>query len=82
MADFYGTVQGERGQAQRMGRRSITTKTASWDGAVQSTMTMRDGAPWLTLELISWHGRGPYRRLYDGPLSELQAPALAERAAA
>lgn len=82
MADFYGTVQGERGQATRLGRRSITTKTASWDGAVQSSMHMVDGVPWLTIELVSWHGRGPYRKLYDGPLSELQAPALAQRVAA
>lgn len=75
MAAFYGTVQGERGQATRIGRGHIEAVAASWDGAIKTTLTTRDGVTWLTLERIPWMGGG-YREagtLFDGPLSTFKA---------
>lgn len=73
MAKFMGTVQGERGEASRLGHRSITTVAASWSGAVETTLSEdKDGRIWVTVQTIPWQGHGRHNLLYDGPLSNMQ----------
>lgn len=58
MAKFYGTVQGSRGQASRLGHESITTVAASWEGAVRVHLTEEHGEIIATVSLIKWRGHG------------------------
>jgi hypothetical protein len=69
MAHFYGTLDGSRGQATRMGTKNsgLQTVAASWQGAVEVTLhhddhTQRDYA---TISLKPWHGAGVHRVLFD-----------------
>jgi hypothetical protein len=74
MAHFYGTLQGNRGGASRLGTKSsgLVTQTASWEGAVRVSVdydkdTDRD---LVHVSLIQWHnGAGVNRVLYSGPIS-------------
>lgn len=76
MARFYGSVQGSRGEAHRLGHSDVTTIAASWNGGVQTTMYRGDdGVPMVRLETIRWHGRGEATLLFDGSLATLQAGA-------
>lgn len=70
MAHFYGTLQGARGEASRLGHKSsgLQTVAASWNGAVRVSLEHRDGKDYATVELRPWHGRGTSRVLYDGPV--------------
>ena len=71
MARFLGRVQGQRGEAHRLGHRSIDVVAASWSGAVYTTLTERDGATWCEIHTGSWKGEGAYNLIYDGPLIDL-----------
>jgi hypothetical protein len=74
MAMFYGKVQGQRGEATRLGGRKsgLTTTAASWQGAVKTTLSDRDGTAWAHVELIPWHGQGTSQVLYSGPVSGMR----------
>ena len=72
MAHFYGTLDGNRGTASRLGTRGsgLRTTAASWEGSVRVCLhhdeeTDTDFAH-VTLE--PWHGAGISRELYDGPI--------------
>lgn len=73
MAHFYGTLQGQRGQASRCGSKSsgIESYTASWSGAVRcyAYVDENTGEDWVTIALSPWHGRGISKTLYDGPIN-------------
>jgi hypothetical protein len=47
MAHFYGTINGQRGQASRLGGKAsgLTTYAASWQGAVKVSLWY-DSAPY------------------------------------
>lgn len=80
MAKFYGTIQGSRGQASRLGHSHIVTKAASWDGAVNTVITERDGETWVEITTMQHHNAGSYNLIYDGPLAKLMsAPRLASK---
>ncbi len=74
MSHFYGTLQGSRGQATRCGSKDsgITTYAASWAGAVQACVYVRDGKDWATVRLTTWSGAGVDRLLYDGPVDPVR----------
>jgi len=62
MAHFYGTVQGSRGTASRMGGKvsGITTQAAGWGGCIE-THTWHDeatGKDMYRVELTPWRGSG------------------------
>jgi hypothetical protein len=71
MARFYGSLQGNRGEATRMGtaRSGLSTYTAGWDGAVRVVIEDRDGVDYVTVQLTKWQGSGTYRLLYEGPVN-------------
>lgn len=72
MARFYGTVQGGRGVASRLGHQHITTVAASWRGAVQVTLTEdENGVTRARIETVRWQGAGASKLLFDGELSSL-----------
>jgi len=77
MAHFYGTLQGNRGQATRCGSKDsgVTTVCASWSGAVRCEAYQEersDGVKedWVVVSMIPWHGAGANRVLYRGPIGE------------
>jgi hypothetical protein len=71
MAHFYGTVQGQRGRASRLGSKQsgLDVTAASWQGAVSVTLREVDGVDHATISLIQWNGAGTRRIIYDGPVS-------------
>ena len=81
MAHFLGTVQGNRGEASRLGSKTsgLVTVAASWQGSVRTYLYERDGIDWVCVSLQPWHGKGSSRVLYDGPVSgEKSEAATAE----
>lgn len=71
MAQFYGKIQGQRGEATRLGSKTsgLRTTAASWEGAVRVRLDHIDGA-WdeARISLATWHGAGNDVRLYAGPV--------------
>jgi hypothetical protein len=81
MARFYGKVQGQRGEATRLGggKSGLQTTAASYSGAVKVDLFDRDGIDYCEVSLIPWMGHGTNRLLYRGPLSgqPVNPPTLA-----
>lgn len=76
MSHFYGTLQGNRGEATRQGSKKsgIETSTASWEGAIHTRAFYNEetGNDWVRVTLGQWMGRGqsPSKILYYGPIGE------------
>ena len=72
MSHFYGTIQGNKGEATRCGTKDsgMTTYCASWDGAIRCSAYMKDGKDHVRVEKTTWHGVGEYKLLYDGPIGK------------
>lgn len=51
MAHFYGSIQGQRGEATRLGSKNsgLTAITAGWTGAISVTLSHRDGKDVATI---------------------------------
>jgi len=75
MAHFYGTLQGSRGKASRLGtkRSELETVAASWEGSVRVRLyhDASTGTDWACVTLQPWHGKGRQETLYDGPVGSL-----------
>ena len=73
MAHFYGTLQGSRGGATRLGTKNsgLNVTAASWEGAVDVYLTYdtENKVDIATVYLKPWHGQGTNRVLYSGPVS-------------
>lgn len=79
MAEFYGSVQGARGEATRLGHKStgLKTKAASYQGAVEVNLSMNDkGVVIARVELVPHLGHGTRELLYEGPVGERVHHAL------
>lgn len=70
MAQYLGQVQGQRGQATRLGsaKSGLDVTAASWQGAVAVRLYEKDGVDMARVMLTTWHGAGTNRVLYDGPV--------------
>jgi hypothetical protein len=81
MATFYGTVQGSRGEASRLGTRKsgLRAVAASWQGAVEVALEDHDGEIWAEVALRQWNGAGvfPPVELYSGPVSRFEGKTAA-----
>lgn len=79
MAHFYGTLQGTRGEATRLGtqKSGLQTVAASWDGAIQVDLEYdeRSGKNRYTVSERTWHGKGVSRTIAEGVIGEPDAPA-------
>jgi hypothetical protein len=80
MAHYFGSVQGMRGEASRLGSPAsgLTTIAASWSGAVRTRLYQEAGVECARVELTPWQGRGVSRVLYDGPVGDMNAHATAD----
>ena len=59
MARFYGSTQGERGEAHRLGHRGMNVTAASWRGAISVRLwTDADGVERYSIERRGWKGQG------------------------
>lgn len=78
MAHYYGTIQGRRGKASRLGdkRTGITVVAASWQGCVKTTLYHReaDATDCALVELAPWQNVGTRKVLYDGPVNGMERP--------
>lgn len=83
MARMYGSVQGSRGEATRLGGGHMRTLAATWQGAVVVTLRVESTGKGKSLiqrdfariELRKWNGAGVECVLYDGPIND---PKLAK----
>jgi len=73
MAHFYGTLQGGRGEASRLGHKSsgLRVCAASWQGSVRVYLEHdeKTGEDVAIVRLEPWRGKGESRILYQGPVS-------------
>lgn len=71
MAHFIGNIQGQRGQASRLGSKAsgVEVIAASWAGAVRAAAYEKDGTDMVRVHLTTWRGAGADVLLYDGPIS-------------
>lgn len=70
MAHFYGSLQGSRGVATRLGTKTsgLHTYAASWQGKVTTDLYEKDGVDYATVRLAPHHNAGISKLLYDGPV--------------
>lgn len=78
MAKFFGTVQGGRGQATRLGHAStgLRVTAQSWDGSIVVQMYSSSKAPddaYVRIGLGAGSTGAGGITLYDGPVSGLFA---------
>ena len=71
MAHFYGTLQGNRGRASRLGSKDsgLDVTAASWEGSVRVYLRHEKGVDTAFVSLEPWYGKGESRVLYNGPVS-------------
>lgn len=72
MAAFYGSVQGQRGGASRLGSKKsgITTVAASWAGAIETRVFDMEGESHFVVEQRPWKGSGVSEVLASGKVGE------------
>lgn len=60
MSQFYGTLQGNRGEATRCGTANsgIVTYAAGWKGAICVNVSEVDGEDMFTVSLVPWSYSG------------------------
>ena len=73
MAQFLGSIAGQRGPASRLGSKKsgLDVVAASWEGSVRVYLRHDEetGIGTATVRLEPRHGAGVSRLLYDGPVS-------------
>ena len=73
MSHFYGTVQGNKGEASRGGTKEsgLHTYCASWSGAIRCCAYVdSDGVDCVRVEKTTWCGEGEHKLLYDGVIGK------------
>ena len=66
MSHFYGTIQGNRGEATRCGTKNsgINVYAAGWAGCIHTTLYLgSDGLDYFRVWLEPWSSSGGYTRL-------------------
>lgn len=68
MAQYFGSLQGQRGEATRLGSKAsgLTVTAASWDGAIRVDLFERDGENHYRVVEQKWHGAGRERIIAEG----------------
>lgn len=82
MAHFYGTLQGNRGQASRCGTKGsgLHIRAGSWQGGIQVDLEYdpATGTNMAYVSQIKWrNGVGVNKVLYSGPVGEVPATSSA-----
>lgn len=72
MSHFYGTIQGNRGEATRCGSKEsgMETYCASWKGAIRTYawFNKQQNEDWVRVTKTPWQGQGEEKLLYEGPI--------------
>lgn len=67
MSHFYGTVQGNRGEATRCGHKSsgLTTEAAGWHGCIKTHVYYDEetNTDKFEVALVPWQGSGGWSRV-------------------
>lgn len=71
MARFYGTVQGNRGSASRLGHYSLSVDARSYAGSVIVRMSVHDDVDFVFIGLGVGSTSQHSTRLYYGPVADL-----------
>jgi hypothetical protein len=80
VAQFRGTLRGQRGEASRLGSKvsGLEANVASWQGAVRVSLWTRDDGVDMARVELGQHSNGaglfPPQVLYDGPISGKDFP--------
>lgn len=78
MARFIGKVVGQRGEASRLGHKSLTGTLDGWGGGVRVYLSDLNGADWATITLTGGSNNvGDRVVIYEGPLNADTRKALA-----
>jgi hypothetical protein len=79
MAKFYGSIQGNRGAATRMGHSGIKASVQSYDGSVITELSYNDEGQLLVDVSVAKDESTAYRgtRLFYGTLDEFIAKLTA-----
>lgn len=74
MAQFWGTVQGGRGEAERGGSKKsgMRAVAASWQGAIKVLLHHDEatGRDHFSVEQTLWQGKGKYESLASGEIGK------------
>ena len=71
MAKFYGSIQGNRGAATRMGHQSIKASVQSYDGSVITELSYNDEGQLLVDVSVAKDESSAYgQRLFLGTMDE------------
>lgn len=71
MARFYGIVQGNRGEASRLGhaKDGLTVKACSYQGAIRVHVYAKGEVDMVRIEAVQHHGSDSVQGvIYDGPM--------------
>jgi len=72
MARFLGTIQGQRGEASRLGSKAsgLRVDASSWQGRISVFLYERNGVDMALVRFEMHHGKGTDRKIiYEGPVS-------------
>jgi hypothetical protein len=74
MAHFYGTLEGSRGQASRLGTKAsgLLTVAASWNGSISVNIChdSKTGKDCFVIRQAPWHGQGINELIAHGTIGE------------
>jgi len=73
MAKFYGTVQGGRGKATRLGHQVIMTSAQSFNGSIVTQLFEENGETFASIHVSEGSSSSTGHRLYRGPIKQLFA---------
>lgn len=80
MADFYGVICGNRGEASRMGsaKSGFNAYAASWAGKIATHLYRENGVDYARVTMEPHHGNGEQALLYEGPVGSLDSEWFVE----
>jgi len=77
MARMYGSVQGNRGEAHRLGHKSMKTVCATASGAIRCMAFIGpDNEDWVEIDMMPWQSAGTQRTIYRGPIGRFRWGSL------
>lgn len=65
MSHFYGTIQGQAGEATRRGSKNsgLVTRAASYAGCIEVNLIHEEGVDYAIIKLTPWKGAGIHKEI-------------------
>lgn len=77
MARMYGSVQGARGEAHRLGHKRMVTYCATVSGAIRCEAFIGpNNEDYVHVSMTPWQGAGMSHTLYRGPIGRFTRASL------